>query len=73
MRQLPRREDPTGFLNLFRMAASDAFGDPKGKIHGRGKWPHLRKAGPGCRRTGPWNHCQHGAKHIHSSPTPRGY
>lgn len=47
MKKLPRQEDPTGFLNLFRMAAADRFGDPSGNINGRGRWHHLKKKGPG--------------------------
>jgi hypothetical protein len=55
MRELKRKEDPTGFLNLFRHAAALAFGDPSGFVRGRGRWPHHRKAGPGRRPAGPWN------------------
>jgi hypothetical protein len=55
MMVLSKHEDPTGFLNLFRMASADRFGDPSGVLHGRGRWPNLTKAGPGRRRTGPWN------------------
>jgi hypothetical protein len=47
MKPLTRKEDPTGFLNLFRMAASDRFGNPAGVIEGRGRWGHHTKAGPG--------------------------
>ncbi len=49
MHSLPVREDPTGFLNLFRLAAMDRFGDPSGYIQGRGRWHHGRKKGPGRR------------------------
>lgn len=49
MSSLPKREDPTGFLNLFRLASMDRFGDPSGYIQGRGRWHHGRKKGPGRR------------------------
>lgn len=67
MNVLPRKEDPTGFLSLFRMAAMDRFGDPSGVIQGRGRWHHPRKAGPGRRNTAPWNDCQHGSKGLRSN------
>lgn len=47
MKPLNRKEDPTGFLNLFRAAASHLFGDPNGYIQGRGRWHHDTKKGPG--------------------------
>lgn len=55
MKNLNRTEDPSGFLNLFRYAASMRYGDPAGVIQGQGKQPSLTKSGPGRRRTGPWN------------------
>ncbi|HEU4627202.1 MAG TPA: hypothetical protein VFS52_20745 [Steroidobacteraceae bacterium] len=47
MRRLSTAEDPTGFLNLFRHAASDRFGDPRGFIQGHGRYRSPTKAGPG--------------------------
>jgi hypothetical protein len=64
MELLPRKEDPTGFLSLFRMAAMDRFGDPSGVIQGRGRWHHPRKAGPGRRNTSARGECSHGAKWV---------
>jgi hypothetical protein len=49
MMPLKPKDDPTGFLSLFRFAASQKFGDPSGNIQGRGRWHHGRKAGPGRR------------------------
>jgi hypothetical protein len=49
MRVLSDKQDPTGFLNLFRLASMDRFGDPSGHIQGRGRWEHGRKKGPGRR------------------------
>lgn len=47
MHSLSVKEDPTGFLNLFRLASMDRFGDPSGHIQGRGRWHHGSKKGPG--------------------------
>jgi hypothetical protein len=57
-------QDPTNLLNLFRYVAAIRYGDPNGHIQGQGKQPNLTKAGPGRRRTGPWNACRHGAKYL---------
>lgn len=73
MKQLSRKEDPTGFLNLFRHEASMRFGDPAGRIQGQGRQPNLTKKGPGRRRIGPWNDCQHGSKALSATSFPRGY
>lgn len=55
MDQLSRKHDPTGFLNLFRHAASMMHGDPSGEIHTRGRWHSPTKAGPGRRHEGARN------------------
>lgn len=73
MRQLKRKEDPSGFLNMFRYTAAMMFGDPRGNIQGQGRQPNLTKAGPGRRRTGKWNDCRHGQKTIKSTTFPRGH
>lgn len=49
MRRLKRKEDPTGFLNLFRYAASMRFGNPVGVIEGHGRYASPTKKGPGRR------------------------
>ncbi len=67
MRLLPFKEDPTGFLNLFRGAAADRFGDPSGFLRGRGRWPHHTKSGPGRRRAGPWHDCAGGATGLRTN------
>lgn len=72
MRRLTRKEDPTGFLNLFRDEARARYSDPRGVIQGAGRQPNLTKAVPGRRRTGPWNPCAHGAKHLNSRVPRRG-
>lgn len=74
MKHLTRKEDPTGFLNLFRHEASMRFGDPSGLIYSRGKWHHECKRGPGRRHVRGVNGASlNGSKHLHSSPTPRGW
>ncbi len=65
MKPLSNRDDPTGFLSLFRLASMDRFGDPSGNIQGRGRWHHGKKRGPGRRNSGSrnpagsklWNKC----------------
>lgn len=47
MRKLTKSEDPTGFLRMFRIVAADSFGDPSGRIQGRGCWHNPTKKGPG--------------------------
>lgn len=73
MRRLSRTEDPTGYLDLFRLVASDRFGDPSGVIHARGKYQHRCKAGPGRRHEGPWRgSSRHGAKWLNPNVMRRG-
>lgn len=73
MRQLKRTEDPTGFLSLFRMAASDRFGDPSGRVQGRGVWHHPRKAGPGRFNDSARSDCRHGGKWVGKEAKRKGY
>jgi hypothetical protein len=73
MKRLSKAEDPTSFFNLIRQVASDLFGDPRGVIQGQGRQPNLTKAGPGRRRAGPWNGCQHGAKGLNNRVIRRGH
>jgi hypothetical protein len=55
VKRLPEKQDPTGFLNLFRYAAAMRFGDPSNVVRGRGRWHHPTKSGPGRRHEGAWN------------------
>lgn len=49
MRPLKSKDDPSGFLNLFRLASMDRFGDPSGFIQGHGRYGNHTKRGPGRR------------------------
>lgn len=69
MRQLTRKEDPSGFLTLFRHAASMMHGDPSGTIHSRGRWHSPTKKGPGRRHEGARN--QAGSKLWGKCPEKR--
>ena len=72
MMPLKRKDDPTGFLSLFRFEASTRFGDPSGHIHPRGKYEHRSKKGPGRRPYPTKSACQHGGKWLSPNVSRRG-